>query len=246
VIRSGLIVLKFGSSVLRTEEDLPLVVDEIARWLKSGDRVVTVVSAFGNTTEKLFERGRKYGDASNEQALAALVATGEEVSAALLVLALGKGRISASLLDAAQIWLIAEGSPVDARLCGVSVERISRSLAECDVVVVPGFIARTATGTTALLGRGGSDLTALFLAARLGASRCRLVKYVDGLYALDPNGHDAARPERYKRIGWDGALRLGGGVVQQKALHFAAENKLTFEVGGIGRDYGTVVGEGSA
>ena len=94
-----------------------------------------------------------------------------------------------------------------------------------------------------LLGRGGSDLTALFLAHELRASRCRLVKDVDGLYASDPKSGDGVRPERYERLGWEEALGLRSGVVQVKALEFARENRLRFEVAAVGRAEGTVVGE---
>jgi len=139
--------------------------------------------------------------------------------------------------------LIAEGAPFDARLSGVSAERIWSAFTESDVVVVPGFIARTAKGSMVLLGRGGSDLTALFLAHELRASRCRLVKDVDGLYASDPKSVVGARPERYEHLGWEEALGLRGEVVQVKALEFARENRLRFEVAALGRAEGTVVGE---
>ena len=175
--------------------------------------------------------------------MARLVATGEEVAAALLALALARAGIGAKLLGPEQIRLIADGGPLDARLCGVSAERIWSAFTESDVVIVPGFIARTARGTTVLLGRGGSDLTALFLAHELRASRCRLVKDVDGLYASDPKSVIGVRPKRYERLGWDEALDLRGKVVQVKALEFARENRLRFEVGAVGREEGTVVGE---
>ncbi len=243
MFRNGLTVVKFGSSVLRREEELPVVVEEITRWLASEQYVLAVVSAFGNTTEELFERARSYGDGTNQEAVARLVATGEEASAALVVLALARAGIRAKLLCPEQIRLIAEGAPLDARLSGVSAERIWSAFTESDVVVVPGFIARTARGTTVLLGRGGSDLTAIFLAHELRASRCRLVKDVDGLYASDPKSRDGARPERYERLGWEEAVGLRGGVVQVKALEFARENRLRFEVATVGRAESTVVGE---
>jgi homoserine dehydrogenase len=243
MFRNGLTVIKFGSSVLQGEEDLPVVVEEIARWLGSEQYVLAVVSAFGNTTEELFKRASGYGEPTNEEAVARLVATGEESATALLALALGRAGIVAKLLGPEQIRLIAEGTPLDARLCGVNAERIWTAFTESDVVVVPGFIARTAKGSTVLLGRGGSDLTALFLAHELRASRCRLVKDVDGLYASDPKSVVGARPERYERLGWERALGLRSGVVQVKALEFARENRLRFEVAAVGRAEGTVVGD---
>jgi homoserine dehydrogenase len=243
VFRHGLMIVKFGSSVLRGEEDLPVVVEEIARWLGSEQYVLAVVSAFANRTGELFKRARAYGEPRNKEAVARLVATGEEEAAALLVLALARAGIEARLLGPEQIGLVAEGAPLDARLCGVSAEPIWSAFTKSEVVVVPGFIARTAKGSTVLLGRGGSDLTALFLAQALRASRCRLVKDVDGLYASDPKSVIGARPERYERLGWEEALRLRGKVVQVKALEFALENRLRFEVAAVGGADGTVVGE---
>ena len=86
-------------------------------------------------------------------------------------------------------------------------------------------------------------MTAVFLAHELCARRCRLVKDVDGLYSSDPNLAGGVRPERYERLGWEEALGLRGGVVQAKALEFARENRLRFEVVAVGREEGTVVGE---
>ncbi len=239
MFRSGLTVVKFGSSVLRGEEDLPVVVEEIARWVRSEQYVLAVISAFGNT----MKRASAYGEPTNEEAVARLVATGEETAAALLALALARAGIGAKLVGPEQIRLIAEGTLLDARLSGVSAERIWSAFTESEVVIVPGFIARTAKGSTVLLGRGGSDLTALFLAHELRASRCRLVKDVDGLYASDPKCVIGARPERYERLGWEEALRLRGEVVQAKALEFGRENRLRFEVAAVGGTDGTVVGE---
>jgi homoserine dehydrogenase len=247
VFRNGLTVVKFGSSVLRREEDLPVVVQEIARWRKNEQYVLAVVSALGNTTEELFERARSYGhgrhgDGTNEEAVARLVATGEEASAALLTLALARAGMRAKLLGPEQIQLIAEGAALDAKLSGVSAERIWSAFTDSEVVVVPGFIARTVRGSTVLLGRGGSDLTAVFLAHHLHASRCRLVKDVDGLYSRDPKSTDGVSSERFESLGWEEALGLHGRVVQVKALEFARENRLRFEVAGIGREHGTIVG----
>jgi homoserine dehydrogenase len=243
VLRNGLTVIKFGSSVLRGETDLPVVVEEIARWLGGEQNVLAVVSAFGNTTDELFRKARSFGDQTNQEAVARLVGTGEEASAALLALALARGGIVAKVLGPEQMRLIAEGAPLDARLRTVSADRIWSAFRESDVVVVPGFIARTPQGSAVLLGRGGSDLTAVFLAHELRASRCRLVKDVDGLYASDPKSANGVRPERFERLGWEKALGIGGGVVQVKALEFARENRLRFEVAAVGRAEGTVVGE---
>src|SRR5882762_9113916 len=122
MFRNGLTLVKFGSSVLRAEEDLAVVVEEIARWLGTEQYVLAVVSAFGNTTEELFKRAGAYGEPANEEAVARLVATGEEAAAALLALALARAGIGAKVLGPEQIRLIAEGEPLDARLSRVSAE----------------------------------------------------------------------------------------------------------------------------
>lgn len=90
MLRNGLTVIKFGSSVLRGETDLPVVVEEITRWLGCEQNVLAVVSAFGNTTDELFRKASSFGGETNQEAVARLVATGEEASAALLALALAR------------------------------------------------------------------------------------------------------------------------------------------------------------
>jgi homoserine dehydrogenase len=247
VSRNRLVVVKFGSSVLQGEHDLPTVVKEIAHWSKQEPKVLSVVSAFGEVTETLLRRAYAYvtthsADGPDREAVARLVATGEETSAALLVLALLGAGIRAKLLGAEQIGLFAEGAPLDAKLSNVDTERIWSAFSESSVVVVPGFIARNAEGATVLLGRGGSDLTAVFLAHRMRANRCRLIKDVDGLYASDPKSGCGLRPEKHRHLSWGEALGLKGKVVQKKALEFAAANQVTFEVGGLGAGEGTVVG----
>jgi aspartokinase len=110
------------------------------------------------------------------------------------------------------------------------------------VVIVPGFLGRSTRGETTLLGRGGSDLTALFIAHHLRA-RCRLVKDVDGLYDRDP-AEGGAR--RFESVCHDDVLALSEGIVQHKAVRFARDVRLEFEVGCLGEDRGTVVGGGES
>ncbi|MEO0660269.1 MAG: aspartate kinase, partial [Planctomycetota bacterium] len=110
-----------------------------------------------------------------------------------------------------------------------------------EVVVVPGFAARDVGGRTVLLGRGGSDSTALFLAEALRATRCRLVKDVDGLYEWDP-AREGPRPRRYASLGYADALRTDGTIVQHKAIERAWSLGVAFEVAGLGRRHRTVVG----
>lgn len=238
---TSITVLKFGSSVLRSERDLPVAVGEIARACDRGDQVLAVVSAFGNTTNRLLRRARRYSESPDPAALAALLATGEAVAAALLGIALEGAGLPAAVLDPAQIDLRAAGDRLDARPVRVDAWRIGEALA-VRTAVVPGFVGLDTDGAPVLLGRGGSDYTALFLAARLGARRCVLFKDVDGLYTADPAVARGA--ERFEDVSWGTAHEVGGRVVQSKAVRYAESERLAFEVTAPGATSATRVGRG--
>jgi homoserine dehydrogenase len=232
-----IIVLKFGSSVLRDESDLPTVVHEIYRWWREGFQVVAVVSAFGNATNELSRRAHSVCEQPNDALVAALLATGEAASSALLGLALSRSGIPACVFDAEQAGLETKGSILDADLVSVDAAALHEALRE-GVVVLPGFIGKGLGGQTTLLGRGGSDLTALFLAQRLGGV-CRLIKDVDGLYTSDPKVGLAARLDR---VNYATAARVGGAAVQQKAIEFAERHQLKFFVSSVASCCATEVG----
>ena len=237
--KSQVFVLKFGSSVLRSENDLPSAVHEIYRYWRHGVQVIAVVSAFGDTTDQLMRRAEDVWGEPDKSALATLLATGEAASSALLGLALNRAGIPARLLDAAQAGLRTVGARLDSDPVAIDTVRL---LAESRraVVVLPGFVGRGESGDTTLLGRGGSDLTALFLAHRLHAS-CVLLKDVDGLYTSDPTCGNV-RPARFEQVGYGTAARLGGPVVQLKAVRFAEANRLVFSIAGLGNGSATKVG----
>jgi homoserine dehydrogenase len=235
-----IVVLKFGSSVLRNENDLPSAVHEIYRWWRDGFQVVAIVSALGNTTDELNRRAHVACDQPNDELVAALLATGEAASSALMGLALNRSGIPATVLDAEQAGLTTDGSVLDANLTSVDTARILKALRD-GVVVLPGFVGRDRSGKTTLLGRGGSDLTALFLAQRLGAA-CRLIKDVDGLYTSDPNARSGTSVARFVRVSYATAARVGGAVVQLKAIDFAERDRLRFTVSSVGSSRATDVG----
>ena len=238
--QAPIIVLKFGSSVLRSEADLPTAVHEIYRWWKEGHQVVAVVSAFGDTTDDLTRRAHEVCSEPDDSLLAALLATGETCSSALLGLSLNRAGIPTSVLDGEQAGLCTAGPILDSNLISVDAANIFRSL-QTGVVVLPGFVGRGERGQTTLLGRGGSDLTALFLAHKLGGG-CRLIKDVDGLYTSDPNSITGPNARRFDRISYLTALKVGGAVVQPKTIEFAETNRLRFFVSAIGSGRGTEVG----
>lgn len=200
---SKITVLKFGSSALRSESDLPLAVHEIYREWRAGRRVLAVVSAFGSTADDLLERAQQLGLPPQREGLAALLATGESASAALLTLALDRSGIPVTLLDSSQTGLVTQGDPLDADPVAVDADSLAREL-ERAVVVVPGFSGRDALGRPNLLGHGGAERTARFLARRLGAS-CRLLDGAEGLHA--------SRRRAPLRVALLGCGTVGGGVL---------------------------------
>lgn len=235
-----IVVLKFGSSVLRSESDLPTAVHEIYRWWREGFKVVAVVSAFGNTTDELTRHAHSVCDQPNDELIAVLLATGEAASSALLGLALNRSGIPATVLDAERARLHTDGPTLDSNPTSINVGSVLEALND-GVVVLPGFVGKDRSGKTTLLGRGGSDLTALFLAQRLSGT-CRLIKDVDGLYTSDPNSEMGLSAARFVRVSYATAARIGGAVVQRKALDFAERHRLRFVVSSAGSDRATEVG----
>jgi homoserine dehydrogenase len=238
-MKPKLVVLKFGSSVLRDEKDLPKAVHEIYRHWRDGAQVIAVASAFGNTTDQLMQRAEKICERPDESVLPSLLATGESVASALLALALKKVGMPVRLLDEIQAQLRTAGGPIDATPVEVDTARLIDESRHA-VVIIPGFVGRDENGERALLGRGGSDLTALFLAHQLKA-QCVLVKDVDGLYTSDP-AVGLANASRFAQASYETALLLGSQVVQQKALRFASKKKLRFTITSVGAQLQTEVG----
>ncbi len=235
-------VLKFGGSVLRGPRDLAAAVAEVARTLEKGSRVVVVTSAFAGVTERLLARARKRFRQPAAKPLASLLATGESRSSAYLALALADAGIDNELLDPDRVQFRVRGSSLDGEPLDIDTSRLLKALSAAPVVVIPGFFGRSPSGSVVLLGRGGSDLTALFLAERLGARECRLVKDVDGLFSRDPSSE--GHLERYVTAGWEELERVGAGLVQEKAVAFAREHRLSFTIAAPLSDGGTRVGPG--
>lgn len=240
--RLRIAVLKFGGSVLQDHADVVRAREEISRWRSAGYSVVAVVSALEGTTDALVAEADRFSTRSkiaDGWAKAQLLATGELSAAALLGLELARAGLSAAVATPWSIGLHATGDAIDATPVSVDRERLALELSERHVVVVPGFIGIDDRRRVVLLGRGGSDLSAIFLASCLRAERCRLVKDVDGLYEYDPRGLGVRRgqvapPRRFVRANWADALSLDGGIVQHKAVRCAQEHEMHFEVGAAG------------
>ncbi|MBS0613824.1 MAG: homoserine dehydrogenase, partial [Proteobacteria bacterium] len=233
-------MLKFGSSVLRSARDLACVVSEIYRHLRLGERVISVVSAFEGETDRILADCRAWTPHPNSYALATAVATGEVESATQLVFALERAGVPAGLLDPRDIDLRAHGDRLNAEPASVDVVRLRQLVNRFPVSVVPGFYGLAEDYGIALLGRGGSDLTAVYLAQQLGA-RCILVKDVDGLYEGDPR-LSGKRLRRFEYARYEDAIRLGGRLIQSKAVQRASAAGQRIEVRAVGEPVGSVIG----
>ncbi|WP_129775515.1 homoserine dehydrogenase [Peristeroidobacter soli] len=236
----SIVVLKFGSSVLQTEADLPQAIDEIYREWRAGRQVIAVVSAFAGETDRRFAQTRAVTNDLHEQA--AWVAGGEEESGTKLAAALVANGVSARYVDARDAGLRAHGEPHESTPVSLNTGYLRDHLRDHGVLVVPGFIAQDIQGRTVLLGRGGSDLTALFLAKNLEA-RCRLLKDVDGVYESDPAVLEN-HAQRFNRLSWRTALEIGGRIIQPRALQFAQSHGQSFEVACVGANLYTLVDQG--
>lgn len=241
VASAGLSVLKFGSSLLADADGYRAVATELLREVGGGRRVLAVVSARRGVTDTLESEARALCGEGGSDLEARLLGTGEEASAALLALAGRRLGLRAAALSAGELSLRTEGPADDAIPVGLAGDTLRDVLNAHDVTIVPGFVGRDAADRPTLLGRGGSDYTALFLGAWLGAEEIRLVKDVDGVFPCDPRSPSATTSDALPSATWDEVAALGNGVVQSKALAFAASRGLAFRVTGLG-GRGTWVG----
>ena len=230
-------VLKFGSSVLRSEADLPAVATEMLRWRMTGAPVIAVVSAFAGETDRRILEANENGLEAESPARAGLIAAEEFASADALARELeGRGE-TARALSPAEIRLRAAGNRMDAAPLSLDRRFLEATLEECPLLIIPGYSGIDQLDEPVLLGRGGSDLSALFIAAELGAPECHLIKDVDGLYDRDPNHH--ADAQRYETVSTLTAYKVGGVLVQPKAISFADTRTLTIHVTAMGAHAGT-------
>jgi homoserine dehydrogenase len=239
-----LCILKFGSSILHSPGDLPIAALEIYREVRRGQRVVAVVSAFAGVTDALLSEATRFADV-DDASIARLLATGEAASAARLALQLDDLGIPAQVLEPHRVSLRTRGPRLDATPDGVDAAAFDESFEEVDVVIVCGFVGCDEEDMPTLLGRGGSDLTAIFLGHRLQAAECRLVKDVPGLFPADPNRSQQSLVP-YVAAPWSLAAEVGGRLVQPKALKYAEANQYPIHVARPGAERGTRLGPAEA
>jgi homoserine dehydrogenase len=238
-----LIVLKFGGSVLLDEQRLRIAVHEIYRWRREGWRVIAVVSALAGRTDELIARCNTLNQSASATTKAALIANGERESATLLGVHLDRSGIPARVYSPEAVSLIASGDPLNAHPLSIDRTAIDHALSADGVVVLPGFVAVNDDGESVTLGRGGSDLSAVFVAHALNAERCRLIKDVDALYTSDPAATEIL-PERFSYASYDDALSTDGSIIQHKAVRFAKRFGIEFELGRFNGTRPTTIGPG--
>lgn len=198
------IVLKFGGTSLMDHEKVLRAAARAAELAQQGAQVVVVVSAWGHTTDALLQQAAPFPE--NRRERDALLAAGEQMSAALMAMALQSLGCAAVSLTGIQAGILTDGDHGNAGILALCGDRIGRELTKGNAVVVAGFQGVDAEGNITTLGRGGSDTTAVALAALLGADVCRIYTDVDGVYDKDPRLFPDA--VRYDRIGYDAMLAL--------------------------------------
>ncbi|MFA4992227.1 MAG: aspartate kinase [Candidatus Omnitrophota bacterium] len=218
----SLIVQKYGGSSVANVDRIKNVASRIARYKKSGHQVVVVVSALGDTTDDLLELAAGINEEPNEREVDMLISTGEQVSVALLAMAVHKLGVDAISLTGGQVGIITDRSHTKARILKVSADRIRDELKKGKVVIVAGFQGLNPDNEITTLGRGGSDMTAVAIAATLKADTCEIYTDVEGVYTADPRIVKDAR--KLSRVSYEEMLELaslGAQVMQARSMEVA-------------------------
>ena len=217
-----LVVQKYGGTSVKDIERIRNVANKVVAYKKRGMDVIIVVSAMSGETDRLLNIAHEIARFPDERELDVLISTGEQVTSALLAITLKEMRCDALSLLADQIRIVSDSSFGKARIADIEKEKIFSELKKGKIIVVPGFQGVDEDGNITTLGRGGSDTTAVALAAALNADLCEIYTDVDGVYTTDPNICEKAR--RLDRISYDEMLEmasLGAKVLQSRSVELA-------------------------
>ena len=226
-----LIVQKYGGTSLADWEKIRSAAIRITNLARQGAGVVVVVSAQGHTTDAMISTAAQVNRRGSAREMDAYLAAGEQMSAGLMAMAIGALGYPAVSLTGWQAGIHTDGVYGNARIRDIDCRRINRELAEGRIVVVAGFQGLSPSGDVTTLGRGGSDTTAVALAAFLKADRCQIFTDVDGVYDRDPRLYPDAL--RFGRIGYEKMLELienGAQVLHDRSVEFAREYGIKVEV----------------
>ena len=240
-----LYVRKYGGTSLADGEKIRSAARKAAELHRQGHEVVLVVSAQGHTTDEMIRKAREINRRGSLREMDAYLSAGEQMSAALMAMALGALGCGAVSLTGVQAGIHTDGVHGNAKILHIDPKRLLRELEMGKIVVVAGFQGMDAEGDVTTLGRGGSDTTAVALAACLKADRCQIFTDVDGIYDRDPRLYSDAR--RFDRISYE-KMRLlienGAQVLHDRSVELAREHGIPVEVLSAFADTpGTIVGE---
>lgn len=217
-----LIVQKFGGSSVANVERIQNVAKRVASYRKKGHDLVVVVSALGDTTDELIDLAAKINSNPPDREMDMLLSTGEQISVALLAMALHKLGLEAISFTGAQVGIITDSSHTRARIIKINADKIKEAIKNGKIVIVAGFQGVTLNQDITTLGRGGSDLTAVALAKELKADECEIYTDVKGIYTTDPRIEPKAR--KLEAITYDEMLEmasLGAQVMQGRSIEVA-------------------------
>ena len=239
-----LYVQKYGGSSVADAGKIQNAARRAADLARQGHQVVVVVSAQGDTTEEMIAKAVQVNRRGAAREMDAYLAAGEQMSAGLVAMAVGAMGVPAVSLTGWQAGIHTDGVHRNAKILSVDGGRIRKELAEGKIVVVAGFQGIDPEGDITTLGRGGSDTTAVALAASLKADRCQIFTDVDGVYDRDPRVHTDAR--RFGRIGYGQMLALvenGAQVLHDRSVELARDHGIAVEVlSAFTGEPGTIVG----
>ncbi|MDA7687098.1 aspartate kinase [Pseudomonadales bacterium] len=227
----ALIVQKYGGTSVGTTERIKAVATRVKRFVARGDQVVVVVSAMSGETNRLMALANDMAKSPSARELDVLLSTGEQVTIALLAMALHAESIEACSYTGSQVRILTDDTHGKARIKSIDDKSMRRDLEEGRVVVVAGFQGSDDDNNITTLGRGGSDTTAVALAAALEADECQIYTDVDGVYTTDPRVVESAR--RLDRITFEEMLEmasLGSKVLQIRAVEFAGKYQVPLRV----------------
>ena len=227
----NLIVQKYGGTSVGSFERIEAVADNIANTHKKGNNVVVVLSAMAGETDKLIQLAKSIQPEPEPREYDALISTGEQISVALMAMALTKRGIKSKSYTAYQLGIKTNDRHSQARILEVNVDRLKDDLSEGSVPVITGFQGMTEGGDITTLGRGGSDTTGVALAVALNANQCEIYTDVEGVFTTDPR--ICPKAKLIERISFEEMLELsstGAKVLQLRSVEYASKNNMPIRV----------------
>lgn len=227
----ALIVKKFGGSSVATPDKISSIVQRVIREKKEGDQIVIVVSAMGDTTDELVTLANKITSKPYGREMDMLLATGEQISIALMAMAFEEAGEKAISFTGGQAGIMTSAAFNKGRILDLQPARILKALQEGNIVIVAGFQGQTSRGDITTLGRGGSDTTAVAIAGAIHADVCEIFTDVDGIYTSDPRVVPAA--QKMESITYGEMLemaKLGAGVMQPRAVEMGSRFNVPIHV----------------